>query len=290
MGALEEAQKRLKAGEKAASKGFFKKPDWDVASVEFSKAAQMFRSQKQFEEAKKAYLRAADCDKNNMADYAVGKATEDAANMCTEMKKKDEALVLMEEAAQFYQRASTPDKAGQTLTKAAKLSENPEKAADLFLSAIEIFEENDKMSYATDALKAGAQLCIKNGLHERAHEVYSAHIRWFEDAERNAQAQALRCSIVLLWLLEDDVKGEKYFTEFAEADNGFIMSREGALAQKFVTAFQNRDPEMLEEAKKDRIVLNFLDSELLRQIKGMTIAAGTGVVDGVDPEDEDDIL
>jgi hypothetical protein len=55
-----EGDQKMKEADKMASSGFFKKPDWIGAAMEYEKAAVIYRNVKCYEKAMKAYQKAAE--------------------------------------------------------------------------------------------------------------------------------------------------------------------------------------------------------------------------------------
>ncbi|KAL9541786.1 hypothetical protein PS6_010145 [Mucor atramentarius] len=57
---IRDGVKYMQQGDKAASKGLFRKPDWDVAASYYERAATAFKIAKSYDQAVQAYVKASE--------------------------------------------------------------------------------------------------------------------------------------------------------------------------------------------------------------------------------------
>ncbi|TNM98492.1 hypothetical protein fugu_014738 [Takifugu bimaculatus] len=157
---INEAHEHISKAEKCLKTSFTKwKPDFDSAASEYSKAAVCFKNAKQYDQAKDAYLKEAECHTENKTYPYHDLSRVDIS----EQKKMPEAIQYIEKACMMYMENGTPDTAAMALDRAGKLIEpiNLEKAVDLYQKAAGVFENEDRLRQAVELLGKASRLLVR---------------------------------------------------------------------------------------------------------------------------------
>uniref|UniRef100_A0A674N2I0 Gamma-soluble NSF attachment protein n=1 Tax=Takifugu rubripes TaxID=31033 RepID=A0A674N2I0_TAKRU len=155
---INEAHEHISKGEKCLKTSFTKwKPDFDSAASEYSKAAVCFKNAKQYDQAKDAYLKEAECHTENKTLFHA------ANRLQRETLLMPEAIQYIEKACMMYMENGTPDTAAMALDRAGKLIEpiNLEKAVDLYQKAAGVFENEDRLRQAVELLGKASRLLVR---------------------------------------------------------------------------------------------------------------------------------
>ena len=205
---VDEGNAHMQAAEKAASSGFFKKPDWDSAAASYVKAATAFKVAKEKEACAAAHRRAAGAFEASGSKFHAGKHLELAAK---EAARPQEAVPLLEQAARLFRENGNGDKGAHCLAEAGARAEEAhllDEAVRLYRAACEVLEGEDR----ADSRVAGALLgcLIRTGdLEAAAAQCAAQEAHW---ARRDNLPEAHRCAncrLVLLLARGDAVAAER---------------------------------------------------------------------------------
>ncbi|CAG8767194.1 579_t:CDS:2, partial [Acaulospora morrowiae] len=117
---IREAVKFLAEGDKATEKGWFKKPEWDVAGQNYEKAASCFKAARSYDQAIQAYQKASDALFKSDSIYMAAKTMESAANLAAQqLKQPERAAEMYRKSSDLYLAHMTPDRAAEMLEKGA---------------------------------------------------------------------------------------------------------------------------------------------------------------------------
>ena len=89
-----EAEEQIKLAEKHLTKTMFRwQPDYMLAAPCLEKAADAYRSAKEYDLAKRTFLRAANVQEKNRSSFRAAQNTENAAKVVIQMLKENPSLV-----------------------------------------------------------------------------------------------------------------------------------------------------------------------------------------------------
>jgi len=177
---LKEGREHLAEAEKYMKTSLLKwKPDYDNAAVEYGKAATCFKNGKSLEQARDCHLKSAECHRKNGDKFHAGKALENAALVCRDLKDYDKTADHGEEAAQLFVEAGVPDTAVHTLDKIAKTVEvyTINRAVQLYLKAADVVDNEDRSRQAIEYLGKAARLLVRQQQLEEALKVIDREIK-----------------------------------------------------------------------------------------------------------------
>ncbi|RKO83358.1 hypothetical protein BDK51DRAFT_38958, partial [Blyttiomyces helicus] len=181
------------------------------------------------------------------------------------LKKPSQAADLYNQTADYFLAQGSPDRAAESLEKAARAVETTDlpRAFSLYSESCATYESEDRMRFGVETFKRAIALMIKNGRWEDAEAV---SVRLGEafvklDQRPNFNKQAL--STVVICLAAGNVGAANTRLDAFGAVGGFLQSEEGSIAINILEAFENGDEELLASTLK-RQHLNFLDNEVTR--------------------------
>ncbi|KAI9260494.1 hypothetical protein BDA99DRAFT_512285 [Phascolomyces articulosus] len=271
---IREGVKLMQEGDKASSKGLFRKPDWDVASGCYEHAATSFKLAKSYDQAVQAYLKASEAFFKADATHLAGKALENAALLLAQQLNQPQR------AAEFYQRASNMfmtggsiDRAAEQLEKAGRALENTDAnaAIDMYSSACSLYEQEDRGRMAIDIFKKAIALLIRSKKYQKAVDMLhrqSAVLRKL--ANRSHLYKANLSVMIVLFALGDEVEAGKQFNYMCSNDPGFSQSEEAEIGQLLLQAYNEGDQELLEKAVRMQHI-SFLDNEVAKLSRTLTV-------------------
>ncbi|KAI1299401.1 hypothetical protein EDD11_006479 [Mortierella claussenii] len=271
---LKDAIKFMAEADKNTQKSFFKKPDWDVAAQYYEKAAQSFKAGKSYEQSVQAFIKASDAMINATSLFMAGRALENAGNVCLQnLGQPERAADIFKRASELFMQNMTPDRAAEMLEKGAKAMEpiSVDAAMDLYIGACNIYENEDRAKYATDTYKRTIALLVRNKRYEKATEILLRLGRvQSESANKSAYYKTLLSIVIIQLATGDEVEAGKRFQEFCAVD-GFIRSEESAVAHAMLDAFEHRDQNYYNQAAARQHV-GFLDNEVARLARNIVIS------------------
>ncbi|KAJ8302475.1 hypothetical protein KUTeg_018871 [Tegillarca granosa] len=205
----EEGLEHIRQAEKCMKTSFLKwKPDLDGAAAEYAKAATCFRNAKLFEEAKDAYIKAAETNRQMNSSY------EQAGLLCKENKQIEDAVNLMELAARLFQEHGTPDTAALTYDKAAKMVEMsyPDKSADLYIKACDVSEVSTVVPVGKTS-----------SLYDEAIDSFKKEIEFYSSVENFTMINKIVLGVTLIYLDQGDPVAAEQFFQGATSCTCFII-------------------------------------------------------------------
>ncbi|KAF9903979.1 hypothetical protein BX616_001451, partial [Lobosporangium transversale] len=215
---LKDAIKFMHEAEKNTQKSFFKKPDWDIAAQYYEKAAQSFKAGKSYEQSVQAFIKASDAMVNATSFFMAGRALENAGNVCLQnLGQPERAADIFKRASELFIQNMTPDRAAEMLEKGAKAMEpiSVDAAMDLYIGACNIYESEDRAKYATDTYKRTIALLVRNKRYEKATEILLRLGKVQSDsANKHAYYKTLLSIVIVQLAAGDEVEAGKRFQEF----------------------------------------------------------------------------
>ncbi|KAG0366006.1 hypothetical protein BC939DRAFT_448103 [Gamsiella multidivaricata] len=271
---LKDAIKFMHEADKNTEKSWFKKPDWDIAAQYYEKAAQSFKAGKSYEQSVQAFIKASDAMISATSYFMAGRALENGGNVCLQnLGQPERAADMYKRASELFMQNMTPDRAADMLEKGAKAMEpiSVEAAMDLYIGACNIYENEDRAKYATDTYKRTISLLVKHRRFDKATEIL---IRLGNvqagTANKFAYYKTLLSVIIVQLAAGDEVEAGKKFQEFCAVD-GFVRSEESAVAHAMLDAFEHRDQNYYNQAAARQHV-GFLDNEVARLARSIVIS------------------
>ncbi|ORY05364.1 TPR-like protein [Basidiobolus meristosporus CBS 931.73] len=274
---INEGLEFLKSGDKAATKGWFRKPDWDIAGQYYDKAASCFKAARSYEKAAEAFLKAADAQFKADSLFMAAKAYESAASMNIQMKEPERAAAYYRKASDLYNAHGSADNAAEMLEKGGKALESIdiEQSMELYIASCNLYESEDRGRFGVDTFRKTITILLKNRRFEKAVEMLQKSADINKSLGITANLDKIYLSIIIVLLgMGDDVEANKQYTNFMQG--GFGVGDEAHVAQDIIEAFQNFDQEKLQEATSSRIV-NFLDNEVARIARNLRVPGGGAV-------------
>ncbi|CAG8636271.1 6708_t:CDS:2 [Paraglomus occultum] len=270
---IQEAIRLLADGDKAIQKGFFKKPEWDVAGSNYERAANCFKGACAYEQAIQAYLKASDAMFKSDSVFMAAKDMESAANLAAiQLKQPERAADLYRKASDLYQAHMTPDRAAEMLEKGGRVLEpiNVDEAIKIYSDACALYETEDRGQFAIDTFKKTIAVMVRNksqadSMLQRLSSVvmgmkYPSHL-----------FRTYLSIVIVLLAMNDDVEAKKRLQRFSNYD--FVQSEEAAIAHSLITAFEQGDQDLLEETVKRRTV-SYLDNEIAKLARNLVVPGG----------------
>ena len=284
MANIKQATAYMDEAKKKGSKGIFNwSPDYDEAGDLYGKAAQIYRNRDGGQKlAVEAYELQAEmfekCDHLGVA----GKALENAGQMLYDSNQAAKGAPLMERAAKFYLRDNKAQQAATVMTRAARGlldMEDPVmamKAVDMLNTAIVALENDDKHILTKDLYRMIVLAILRANKPLDAIATLKKQLPALMKAN-NHDAVAKNCLEVVIICLHigDGVLANRYMSEFSTTATGFAGSDEFNKAAELLSAFDERDQELLTEVGKSQL-LSFLIPEVSRMAKKLRVGSGPG--------------
>ncbi|KAG9324128.1 hypothetical protein KVV02_003374 [Mortierella alpina] len=271
---LKDAVKFMHEADKNTEKTWFKKPDWDIAAQYYEKAAQSFKSAKSYEQSVQAFIKASDAMVTATSLFMAGRALENGGNVCLQnLGQPERAAEMYKRASELFMQNMTPDRAAEMLEKSAKAMEpiSVDAAMDLYIGACNIYEGEDRARYATDTYKRTISLLVKHKRFDKATEILLRLGNVQKDtANKSAYYKTLLSVIIVQLAAGDEVEAGRKFQEFCIVE-GFVRTEESAVAHAMLDAFEHRDQNYYNQTAARQHV-GFLDNEIARLARNIVIS------------------
>ncbi|XP_005093259.1 gamma-soluble NSF attachment protein [Aplysia californica] len=294
---IAEGLEHLRLADKCMKTSLFKwKADQEGAAAEYVKAATAFRNAKALDQAKEAYIKAADLQKAMNSPFHAAKAFEQAGLLCKENKEFDEAVHWMELAALMFQEHGTPDTAALCLDKAAKMVEleKPEKAIHLYTKAADVAEIESRPRQSAEYIGKAGRLQVKCFKYEEAIKSLQQEIKYWLEAENYTYIKKVAMGIILLYLTQEDYVAADQFFRSSLSYPEFGASEEAGALEDLLRAYDDGDEEE-GQATLAKPIFKYLDNmfaRLARDLKfpgGITTSRSNATTSSYSqPGDEDD--
>ncbi|KAG0315784.1 hypothetical protein BGZ97_007835 [Linnemannia gamsii] len=279
MGASEEARLKdaidyMKEADKNTEKSWFKKPDWDIAAQYYEKAGQAFKAGKSYDQAVQAFIKASDAMIHATSYFMAGRALENGGNIALQnLGQPERAADMYKRASELFMQNMTPDRAAEMLEKSAKAMEpiSVDQAIELYIGACNIYEGEDRARYATDTFKRTIALLVKHRRFDKATEILQRLGNVQKDTPNKMAYYKTLLSIIIVQLAAgDEVEAGKRFQAYCSVE-GFVKSEESAVAHQMLDAFEHRDQGYYNHAAGLQHV-GFLDNEIARLARSIVIS------------------
>ncbi len=273
---LDEANGHMQAAEKAASSGFFKRPDYESAAASYVKAATAFKVAKEREACVVAHTRAAGAFEASGGKFHAGKHLEMAAK---EMAKPQEAVPLLVRAAQLFRENGNAEKGAQCLGDAAVKAEE----AHLLDQAVQLYRESIDVNAGegrTESKTLGALLSclIKTGnLPEAAKQCEAQCELWIKKQNLPEAHRCVNCQAVVLLALDDAVAAERCYRSALADVPGYMESDAARYALELLDAVRGDGAAL--EALKNSSKFRYLETAVVRLFRELR-ATGAPVAEG----------
>ncbi|CAG8689495.1 32900_t:CDS:2 [Racocetra persica] len=269
---IQEALRYLEQGDKATEKNWFKKPEWDVAGQNYEKAASCFKAARSYDQAIQAYQKASDALFKSDSLFMAAKTTESAATIAAlHLKQPERAAEMYKKASDLYLANMSPDRAGEMLEKGARALEpvNVDSAIELYMAACSLFESEDRGRFAIDTFRKAVAVMIKHKRYEAAVDILH-RLNAIYQSISNQQGLNKTCLSIIITLLaaEDEVEAKKQFQLFCL--HAFVQSEESAIASALLDAFEQGDQDLLTQTVRKQTVI-FLDNEIAKLARGLQV-------------------
>jgi len=222
-------------------------------------------------EQKKAYIKTALCYQNLDILFSQAKNLDAAGEMAKSDKSKEEAVSLFQKAGALYLENSQPDKAAETLVKAAKMLEDsdPAKASQIIGEACSIFESEDREIFAPNTFRYAISLAIKNEQYDQALDLLARLGKInLKLNQMNDLAKAHLTTIIIHLKREDSVSADRVYQEFMS--QGFSSSSEAKAAGELLDAMEKGSDEELKKVLAKQ-VFTFLDNQTIKLSRSLEI-------------------
>ena len=271
-----EAEKFVKEGRKAAKGGFFKKPDWDAAAVNYDQAANLYFVLKQLDNAKECYMDAWDAHYKANNYYFAAKALEALARICQDQKDPEKASSWLEKAAMVYAEDGKSDKQADCFTRAARLvmDENPQVASELLEKSVTVYVEESKWHLSSDAFRLLASTYIKEKKWAEATATIERKFQGFRELNQPHNVHKAFAEIIIIHLAsKDSVAAEKMYSKACQ-ESEFGTSDDGVACSALLSSYNSGDPEELEKCTKNQM-FTFLTTEVAKLVRTIMLSASS---------------
>ncbi|KAG0171529.1 hypothetical protein DFQ28_000874 [Apophysomyces sp. BC1034] len=269
---IREGVKLMQEGDKASSKGLFRKPDWDIAAGCYERAAVSFKIAKSYDQAVQAYAKASEALFKADAIHLAGKAMENAALVLAQnLNQPQRAAEAYQRASDLFMTQGSIDRAAEQLEKAGRAMENTDinAAIEMYSSACTLYEQEDRGRFAIEIFKKAISLLIKSKKYEKAVDMLHRQSQTLKKmASRSHLYKANLSIMIVLFAIGDDVEAGKQFNSMC--DPGFMLSEEAEICQCLLQAYNEGNQELL-EATVRRQHVSFLDNEVAKLARTLTV-------------------
>ncbi|XP_022080430.1 gamma-soluble NSF attachment protein-like [Acanthaster planci] len=251
------------------------KPDFDGAAHAYEKAGLCYRHAKSLEKSKAMYMKAAECHTQCKALFHAAKAYEQAALLLKDMKEYDEAVHLITRAASMFREHGTGDTAAISLEKAAKMMEtiNAKSAVDLYLSAAEIAENEDRIRQSVDSVSKAARLSVRTRDFDKALQLLEKARNMYDVVENLGYVYKMVVVTVLVHLHRGDFVAASKVCNAAMRYDGYAMDESSSLLEQLLEAYDQQDQE---SASKILFLpyFTYLDNDYVKLARTLRVPGG----------------
>ncbi|ORZ17232.1 hypothetical protein BCR42DRAFT_326500 [Absidia repens] len=264
---IREGVKLMQEGEKASTKGLFRKPDWDVAASCFERAATSFKIARSYDQAVQAYTKTSEAYFKADGIHLAGKAMENAGFLLAQnLNQSQRAAEAYKQASDLFMADGKMDRAAEQLEKAARSMENVDvnAAIELYSSACSLFEQEDRGRFAQEIFKKAISLSVRSRKYAKAIELIHRQCHILQKlASRTHVYKANLSLLIILFALGDEVEAGKQF-------NTMCANEEADIGQSLLQAYDEVDQVLLEKTVR-RQQVSFLDNEVAKLSRTLTV-------------------
>ncbi|KAI9199788.1 uncharacterized protein BJ171DRAFT_517093 [Polychytrium aggregatum] len=276
---IKEGMDLMAVGQKAEnSKSFFGKrtPDWDTAANSYERAATCFKIAKANEQAIDAFQKAGDAYRHLDSFALAAKQYEGAATIAVQNTRQYAlAAQLYRQTADFLSANNSPDRAAESLEKAAKALESldPNQCIELYFESCAVYENEDRIRTGAETFRRAIATCIRLQRLDKALILSQKLAEGFAKLNnRPGFCKQSLATIIIALAMGDEVEATKRFNSACEL-GGFSPSEENEAATDMLQAFDAGDDELLSKALQ-RMVITFLDNDVARLAKSLRVPGG----------------
>ncbi|KAG8222645.1 hypothetical protein J437_LFUL003767 [Ladona fulva] len=248
------------------------RPDYEIASDEYGKAATCFKNAKSFEQCKECLLKAADCHKQNKSWFHAAKCMEQAVLACKDLGDLRDVQSLAQRAAYLFQQHGSPESAASVLDKAGKLLEAqyPDQALRLYQQAADVVMIEDNPKHAAEFCSKVSRIMVKLQMYDQAADAVRREIGLQQQCESTAAVGRLAVVLVLVQLArEDTVAAEKAFKEWGN----YCDPQEVQTLEMLLQGFDEEDGDMVSRALNSPFIRH-MDVEYSRLARDLPLPKG----------------
>ncbi|KAI8977020.1 hypothetical protein BDF20DRAFT_820816 [Mycotypha africana] len=267
---IRDGVKYMQQGDKASTKGFFRKPDWDLAASYYDKAATSFKIAHSYDQAVQAYYKSSEALSKADAIHLAGKALESAAFLLAQnLNQPQRAAEAYQRASDYFMTQGSIDRAAEQLDKAGRVLEAIDVNAsfNVYSKACTLYEQEDRGRFAVEIFKRAISLLIRNRKYDRAVEMLKRQSVILQKFTSRTHLYKANLSIlILIFAIGDDVEAGKQFNT--------MCSEEAEIAEQLLKAYDERDQSLLEKTVRLQHV-TFLDNEVVKLARMLTVPGET---------------
>lgn len=270
---IEEGLEHMRVAEKSLKTSLLKwRPDYEIASDEYSKAATCFRNAKSFEQCKDCLLKATECHKQNRSLFHAARSLDQAILVCKEIGDLRDVVALADRACNMYQTHGSADAGACALDKAAKLLEQqyPEQALQLYQRAADIVMVQDNNRQGAEYYSKVHRLMVKLQMYDQAADAIRREIGIQQQCEAHGPIGRLAVALVLVQLARgDQVAAEKAFKEWGN----YCDAPEVLTCESLLQAFDDEDAGAARRALNSPFIKH-MDVEYARLARDLPLPQG----------------
>lgn len=270
---IEEGLEHMRIAEKSLKTSLLKwRPDYEIASDEYSKAATCFRNAKSFEQCKDCLLKATECHKQNRSLFHAARSLDQAVLVCKEIGDLRDVVALADRACNMYQTHGSADAGACALDKAAKLLEQqyPEQALQLYQRAADIVMVQDNNRQGAEYYSKVHRLMVKLQMYDQAADAIRREIGIQQQCEAHGPIGRLAVALVLVQLARgDQVAAEKAFKEWGN----YCEAPEILTCESLLQAFDDEDSDAARQALNSPFIKH-MDVEYARLARDLPLPQG----------------
>ncbi|CEF62464.1 Gamma-soluble NSF attachment protein [Strongyloides ratti] len=267
------------------------KPDYDMAAIEYERAAICYKNANDLKNARDCYLNASKNHNLNRNFFHEAKAKENAASICKDLKENLIAAKYIQEACESYVLSGSMDTASLTIDKCAKWFEysDPETAITMYEKGLALVQQTDRSKMAAEFMNRLAHLYIRSEKYDKAIKIVNSEIDKYLETKDFLKVGQLSLSLTLLGLAkEDTVETSKLLNRCFQAE-GFELSQEAALCGSILKAYEDGDDDLFQKLLQNGLIRS-MDNEYLRLVKKIKVPDANGVESsGITFENEEDL-
>lgn len=286
-----EADEQIKLAEKHLTKSMFRwQPDYMLAAPCLEKAADAYRSAKEYDLAKRTYLRAASVQEKNKSSFRAAQNTENAAKVIMQMLKENPSISVessrhVMEVKDCYEVVSNHfvemgelGKAADALVKGASFCEeknlSTEIIKNMYTNACSLLETQGKPHFAIETFRKTIGYLVRIGELSDATKLVQRQVSLFQEIDQISNVYKGHLSYVILQLARGDVAAADTYYMAQLQDDGFLHSDECAVTEDLVRAFKLGNAELLQTTLKKQTI-HFIDHQIGKLARTLKLYGST---------------
>jgi len=253
------------------------KPDWELAAVEYEKAAVAFRVAKAMPQAIGAFTKLAEAHEKSNSLFAAAKHFETAALLAKDLKQTEHAAQLYEKSSALHVEDGRVDDAASALVKGARAveAESAQRGSDLMLAACDLFDDADLSQVqelaSLDTYKAAVQYLLRSKQYARAATLLRRQALMHVRVDQPHGVAVCELSRVVVLLKGNDYEAAAAGCDEAQArGDGFGGNDEAFSALELLDAYARQDAEAV-AAVLSQSAFSYLDNAVSLLAKTLTL-------------------